>query len=55
MELKIFAEELQTRMKTAMDQITLDQPDVVIRTSQLIACIESTVLELKRYVLKYKF
>ncbi|WP_276374296.1 RteC domain-containing protein [Chryseolinea sp. H1M3-3] len=55
MELKIFAEELQARMKTAMDQITLDQPDVVIRTSQLITYIESTVLELKRYVLKYKF
>ena len=55
MELKIFAEELQARMKTTMDQITLDQLDVVIRTSQLITCIESTVLELKRYVLKYKF
>lgn len=55
MELKIFAEELQARMKTTMDQITLDQPDVVIRTSQLITCIESTILELKRYVLKYKF
>lgn len=38
-----------------MEQITLDQPDVVIRTSQLITCIESIVLELKQFVLKYKF
>ncbi len=55
MELKNFAEELQNRMKLAMDEITLDQPDMLIRSSQLISCIESHVLELKRYVLKYKF
>lgn len=55
MELRIFADELQNRMKAAIDQITFDQPDAVIRTSQLITCIEGVVLELKRYVLKYKF
>ena len=55
MELKQFAEELKVRMITAIDSITTEQPDVLIRNSQLIASIESFVSELKQFVLKYKF
>jgi hypothetical protein len=55
MELKEFAGELKVRMKAAIDGITADQPDVVIRNSRLICSIESFVSELKRFVLKYKF
>lgn len=43
------------RMIAAIDGITADQPDVLIRNSQLIASIESFVSELKQFVLKYKF
>lgn len=55
MELKKFAEELQNRMKVEIDQIALEQHDVLVRTSQIIFCIESQIMELKHYVLKYKF
>lgn len=55
MELKQFAEELKVQMTAAIDGLTADQPDVLIRNSQLIASIESYVSELKQYVLKYKF
>jgi hypothetical protein len=55
MELKEFTEELKVRMIAAIDGITADQPDVLIRNSQLITSIESLVSELKQFVLKYKF
>jgi hypothetical protein len=55
MELKQYAEELKARMTAAIDFITADQPDVLIRNSQLIASIESYIRELKQFVVKYKF
>jgi hypothetical protein len=55
MELKQFSEELLVRMKSQIEKTTLDQPDALMRTSQIISGIEPIVDELKQYVLKYKF
>jgi hypothetical protein len=55
MELKQFSEELLATMKSQIEKLTLDQPDVLMRTSQIISRIGSIVVELKAYVLKYKF
>jgi hypothetical protein len=55
MELKQFSEGLLNRLKGQIEQITLDQPDVLLRNSQIISSIEVLVIELKQYVLNYKF
>jgi hypothetical protein len=55
MELKQFSEGLLNRLKGQIEQISLDQPDVLLRNSQIISSIEALVIELKRYVVKYKF
>jgi hypothetical protein len=55
MELKLFSDELLKRMKWQVDQISLEQQDVLLRTSQIISAIEICIAELKQYVLKYKF
>jgi hypothetical protein len=55
MELKQFSEELLVKMKGQIERLTLDQPDVILRTSQIISTIEAVILELKKVVLKYQF
>jgi hypothetical protein len=55
MELKQFSEELLVKMKGQIEQLTLDQPDAILRSSQIISAIESVILELKQVLLKYKF
>jgi hypothetical protein len=55
MELKPFSEGLLNRLKGQIEQISLVQPDVLLRNSEIISFIEALVIELKQYVLKYKF
>lgn len=55
MELKQFSIELKIQFNAEMETITVDQPDALVRTTQLIAVIEKYIHELKRFVIKYKF
>lgn len=55
MELKQFAEELRIRMNAELDAISADQADPLLRTLQLIVCIEKNIQELKKFAVKYKF
>jgi hypothetical protein len=54
MELKQFAEELRLKMNAEIDSISVDQPDALIRTSQIITTIERDLLQLQHFLQKYK-
>ena len=55
MELKLFAGGLKIRMNAEIETISANQDEALTRTSQLITCTRKYVMELKRFVVKYKF
>jgi hypothetical protein len=55
MELKEFSNGLKVQFNAEMEAITADQPDALVRTTQLIVAIEKYVHELKYFVIKYNF
>jgi hypothetical protein len=55
MELKKFSTELKMQFNAELETITADQPDALVRTTQLIVTTEKYVHELKRFVIKYDF
>jgi hypothetical protein len=55
MELKQFSTELKIRANAEIEAIREEQSDALAKTSQWIVIIEKYTLELKRFVVKYKF
>lgn len=55
MELRKFSDELLSKMKTEVEQLTLDQPDTLSRSLQIISVIENHLCKLKQFVLEYHF
>lgn len=55
MDLKVFAGDLKSCMNAEIEAISANQDDAMARTSQLIICAKKYVMELKRFVVKYKF
>lgn len=55
MELKQFSTELKISANAEIEAIRADESDALAKTSQWIVIIEKYTLELKRFVVKYKF